>query len=340
MGMERTVLEIGVLIYPGAQMAAVHGLTDLFSVAGRIADELSSSRLPRLRISHWGLGSEGELQRIYDSLPDAAPSSALAALLIPPSLGSLPDLPVRQYLANWIRQQHAAGSILGSVCLGGFLLAETGLLNGRDATTHWTSSQRFGEQFPAVKLLADMPIVDDGDLITTGGLMAWSALGLRLVERLLGPDVAAGTAHFLVVEHCNSARECGNNFAPIFSHGDQAVLKVQHWLQASGATEVSLAALAEHAGLGERTFLRRFRVATGLKPIQYCQHLRVGKARQMLEYTNDTVDHIAWLTGYRDLGWFRVTFNKITGLTPSEYRARFGLTGAAAEKRMASELSS
>ncbi len=155
--------------------------------------------------------------------------------------------------------------------------------------------------------------------------MAWSELGLRLVDRLLGPSIATATARFLVIEHSDSASECGSNFAPILGHGDAAILKVQHWLQSTGATDVSLTAMAERAGL-ERTFLRRFRAASGLKPTEYCQHLRVGKAREMLEFSNGTIDHIAWTVGYQDPGAFRAIFKKITGLAPSDYRARFGVT--------------
>jgi transcriptional regulator GlxA family with amidase domain len=162
--------------------------------------------------------------------------------------------------------------------------------------------------------------------------MAWSELGLRLVDRLLGPSIATGTARFLVVEHSDSASECGSNFAPILNHGDGAILKVQHWLQSTGATDVSLTTMAERAGLEERTFLRRFRAATGLKPTEYCQHLRVGKAREMLEFTNGTIDHIAWTVGYQDPGAFRSTFKKITGLAPSDYRTRFGVTPVAAPR--------
>ena len=187
-------------------------------------------------------------------------------------------------------------------------------------------AKAFAERYPKIKLKADTPIVDDGDLITTAGLMAWSELGLRLVDRLLGPSIATGTARFLVIEHSDSASECGSNFAPILGHGDAAILKVQHWLQSTGATDVSLTAMAERAGLEERTFLRRFRAASGLKPTEYCQHLRVGKAREMLEFSNGTIDHIAWTVGYQDPGAFRAIFKKITGLAPSDYRTRFGVT--------------
>ncbi|AHL36201.1 AraC family transcriptional regulator [Pseudomonas brassicacearum] len=327
---ERAVAELGVLIYPGAQLAAVHGLTDLFAVAQRIAAEQASAQLPQLRVSHWQAEGDEAPQRVFDSA--TGPAGKLVALLIPPSLAGFSEGQISRALMAWLRAQHAGGTVLGGVCVGSILLAESGLLDGRSATTHWTSAKSFAARYPKIKLNADKPIVDDGDLITTAGLMAWSELGLRLVDRLLGPSIATRTAQFLVIEHSDSASQCGSNFAPILGHGDAAILKVQHWLQSSGAVDVSLGAMAERAGLEERTFLRRFRAATGLKPTEYCQHLRVGKAREMLEFTNGTIDHIAWTVGYQDPSAFRATFKKITGLAPSDYRAKFGVNPPAVSK--------
>ncbi|MGY4535412.1 transcriptional regulator GlxA family with amidase domain [Pseudomonas sp. TE3786] len=320
----RPVLEIGLLVYPGAQTAAVHGLTDLFAVANRMANEQDSDQLPQLRVSHWSADSyDAPLQRRFDSLPGS--TSRLGAIVIPPSLAEMPSVREAQPLAEWIKASHEQGAIVGSICLGAFLLAITGLLDGRKATTHWTHGEELAGQFPKVKVDVDKPIIDDGDIITTGGLMAWAEIGLRLVDRLLGPSIATRTARYLMVEHSDSARECGSNFAPILAHGDAAVLKVQHWLQGNGAVDVSLSAMASCAGLEARTFLRRFRAATGLKPTEYCQHVKVGKAREMLEFTNGTVDHIAWTVGYQDPGAFRSAFKKITNLSPSEYRNKFGV---------------
>lgn len=323
MSVERAIADIGLLMYPGSQTAAIHGLTDLFEVANRIADELGPSHLPRLRVSHWQADHNAEPQRVFGSF-SAADTGPLIAVLIPPSLSGLPGTEAMEGLSRWVLAQHAAGAIIGTVCLGVFVLAQTGLLNGRAATTHWSQAGVLSERYPQVRVHADKPIVDDGDLITTAGLMAWSALGLRLVERLLGPSIAADTARFLVIEHSGSAQQCGSNFAPVFAHGDAAVLKVQHWLQSSGALQVSIDDMAQCAGLEQRTFLRRFRAATGLKPTEYCQHLRVGKARELLELTKGTVDHIAWCVGYQDPAAFRATFKKITGLAPSQYRNKFG----------------
>ena len=323
MAAQRSTVELGVLIYQGAQLAAVHGLTDLFGVANRIAAEHESAQLPLLRVSHWQVDAHGTPARTFESHP--GPEQPMMAVLVPPSIAEFTEDQAPPALLEWLRLQHAGGTVLGGVCIGSIMLARSGLLDGRSATTHWSSAKSFAACYPAVRLEADKPIVDDGDLITSAGLMAWSELGLRLVDRLMGPSVAADTARFLVIEHSASASQCGSNFAPILRHGDGAVLKVQHWLQASGAVDVSVAAMAQEANLEERTFLRRFRNATGLKPTEYCQHLRVGKARQMLEFTNGTIDHIAWTVGYQDPGAFRTIFKKITGLSPSDYRNRFGV---------------
>ncbi|MBD8256734.1 GlxA family transcriptional regulator [Pseudomonas fluorescens] len=323
MAAQRSTVELGVLIYQGAQLAAVHGLTDLFGVANRIAAEHDSAQLPLLRVSHWQVDAHGTPARTFDSHP--GPDQPMMAVLVPPSIAEFTEDQAPPALLEWLRLQHAGGTVLGGVCIGSIMLARSGLLDGRSATTHWSSAKSFAASYPAVRLEADKPIVDDGDLITSAGLMAWSELGLRLVDRLMGPSVAADTARFLVIEHSASASQCGSNFAPLLRHGDGAVLKVQHWLQASGAVDVSVAAMAQEANLEERTFLRRFRNATGLKPTEYCQHLRVGKARQMLEFTNGTIDHIAWTVGYQDPGAFRTIFKKITGLSPSDYRNRFGV---------------
>ncbi len=189
MAVERSIIELGVLIYQGAQLAAVHGLTDLFGVANRIAGAHQSAQLPLLRVSHWQVAADGTPARVFASHP--GPGQPLMAVLVPPSIGEFTEQQTPPALLQWLRQQHAAGTVLGGVCIGSIMLARSGLLDGRSATTHWSSASTFAEHYPAVRLEADKPIVDDGDLITTAGLMAWSELGLRLVDRLMGPSVAA-----------------------------------------------------------------------------------------------------------------------------------------------------
>lgn len=159
------------------------------------------------------------------------------------------------------------------------MIAATGLLAARPATTHWLFAERFRERFPDVRLEIDKIVIEDGDIITAGGLMAWTDLGLRIVDRLLGPSVMIETGKFLLIDPSGREQRHYSSFAPRLTHGDEPILKVQHWLQARAGRSTSVTDMAGHAGLEERTFLRRFKAATGMKPIEYVQHLRVGKAR-------------------------------------------------------------
>ncbi|KWV46337.1 AraC family transcriptional regulator [Rhizobium altiplani] len=320
--------EIGILLYPNVQLAAVHGLTDLFHLANRFATARQPSGGPALRVSHWqGADTSARVERVFDTAPGTRGSPAV--LILPPSFGDPMTSEEAAPVAQWLRARHAEGTTLSSVCVGAFLLAETGLLANRLATTHWVCADALAQRFPEVRVDADKLIIDDGDVITAGGLMAWTDLGLKLVDRLLGSTIMLETARYLLVDPPGREQRYYSNFSPRLNHGDEQILKVQHWLHASGARQVTLAAMSERARLEERTFLRRFRRATGLRPTEYCQHLRVGKAREMLEFSNRTVEQIAVAAGYEDPGAFRKVFHKITGLSPGDYRNRFGLTARA-----------
>ncbi|EJL49163.1 transcriptional regulator containing an amidase domain and an AraC-type DNA-binding HTH domain [Rhizobium sp. CF122] len=318
--------EIGILLYPNVQLAAVYGLTDLFYLANRFAAVRQPSGGPALRVSHWrGTETAATIERVFDTVPGTPGSPTV--LVLPPSFSEPMTSEEAGPLARWLRERHAEGTTLSSVCVGAFLLAETGLLAHRMATTHWVYADLLAQRFPEVRVDTDKLIIDEGDMITAGGMMAWTDLGLNLVERLLGSTIMLDTARHLLVDPPGREQRCYSSFSPRLNHGDGQILKVQHWLHASGARGVTLAAMAQRARLEERTFLRRFHKATGLRPTEYCQHLRVGKAREMLEFSNCTVEQIAAAAGYEDSGAFRKVFQKITGLSPGDYRNRFGLTG-------------
>ncbi|AYG44390.1 helix-turn-helix domain-containing protein [Pseudomonas sp. Leaf58] len=317
-------LDIGLLLYPGAQRAAVHGLADLFLVANRVAGELGAVELPRVRISFWQADDAGQLQLAPES-PTAA-ASDLRVLIIPPSLESAPQGELLERHRASLCRLHGRGTVMASVCIGVFFIAASGLLDGRPACTHWNYVHSLAQRFPKVRVEAQQPLLDDGDIVTSAGLMAWTDLGLRLLERFMGATVARETARYLAVDPVAAALP-GAVFNPRLEHGDEAVLKVQHWLQGNGGQDADLASMAACAGLEERTFLRRFRAATGLRPTEYCQQVRVGRACRLLEFTRRNVEQIAWGVGYQDPGAFRKVFQRITGLTPSDYRRRFAVSG-------------
>ncbi len=301
-------ITLGLLAYPGAQQAALLGLSDLFALANRRADAHGAADLPRFAVTEW--------------TPD---SPRPAYLLLPPALGEAPTAALGATLAEPLRALHHQGTILISVCAGAFLLGETGLLDGRRATTHWVYDAPFAARFPKVRLDTGKLLIDEGDVMTAGGLMAWTDLGLTLVERHLGPTLMRDVARYLLVDPPGREQRPYAAFQPRFDHGDAAIVKAQHCLHRDPATAGPV--LAAEAGLEERTFLRRFRRATGLTPTAYRHTLRLTQARLLLETTRHSVDHIAWSIGYDDPGAFRRLFQAQMGLTPSAYRQKFGIGG-------------
>jgi transcriptional regulator GlxA family with amidase domain len=315
-------IRIGIVLYPGAQLSAAMGLTDLFHIAGQMA-ERTDQGAPRLRVRDIQAEATGTSAPVVAPEPSESDDAPCHVLILPPSLEAPIQSDVAAPVADWLRQRHGEGSVLASVCGGAFLLAETGLLSERAATTHWIYADEFRDRFPDVALDTDRLIIDGGDIISAGGLMSWIDLGLKLVDRFLGPVVMAQTARMMLVDPPGREQRYYSGFAPRLTHGDTAVLNVQHFLQASEGRDARLATLAEQAGLEERTLLRRFQKATGLTTTEYAQRLRVVKAQELLQFGRLPVERISWEVGYSDAGAFRKVFHRIVGLTPGEYRQRF-----------------
>jgi transcriptional regulator GlxA family with amidase domain len=316
-------IEVGLACDGGSLGACTHGLTDLFTYAGDMAAKrLGAGAAPAVRISHWiANNSNSEVQCSYDTAPGTP--NAPDVLLIPGNTQApLMDAPASP-LVPWLRKQHGQGVVLAAVCGGVFILARTGLLAGRQATTHWAFADQFAAQFPDVLTETDHMVIDYGDVVTGGGVLAWTDVGLRLTERFLGPTIMLDTARYMNVDPPGREQRFYSGFEPRTKHGDSAILKAQHWLSARRDQAVTVADIARYAGLEPRTFLRRFVQATGMNPSEYQQRLRMARAREMLEFSRTGVDDIASSVGYGDAGGFRRVFRKIVGLTPSDYRHRF-----------------
>jgi transcriptional regulator GlxA family with amidase domain len=309
--MREKCISIGVLAYSESQMASIAGLCDLFGVANRLSRE------------------KGILNKIVNChvIRDVNEEGrgAYTVVVVPPSLSNCLSLDKLDEEVSWITEQHEKGALVCSICAGAFLLGKTGLLDGRCVTTHWAFAEKFALTFPRTRLNIDKLIIDDGDVITAGGLMAWMDLGLSLIERFISPDIMLETARFFIVDPGGREQRFYRVFSPQLNHGDKAILKAQHWLQLNFHLTVNVENMASQAGLSARTFLRRFSKATGLTPSDYLQHLRVGKARALFESSTLSVEEIAWQTGYQDASAFRRVFQNLIGLTPREYRKRFSL---------------
>ena len=304
---------IGVVEHRGVQKAAVLGLLDLLTWADRLHEART--------------GRHG-LEAVHCKAPWPSFERPPSAVVVPPSLGTgCPSAPAGS-LVRWLRDHHAAGTVMCSVCVGAFALAGAGVLEGRPATTHWALGEQLAAQYPGIEVDVDQVLIDDGDVITAGGVMAWSDLGLHLVERFLGPVTMLETARFFLVDPGGREQRFYRSFSPVLTHGDAQILRVQRWLQKHLAERVDVPAMARRAGLGERTFLRRFQKATGLRTREYVQQLRVGKARELLGRTTKTLQEVAWAVGYEDPGAFRSVFVDLVGLSPAAYRKRLGSSKA------------
>ncbi|WP_420413224.1 GlxA family transcriptional regulator [Roseibium sp.] len=320
---DRCLAEIALLMYPESQLAAVHGLTDLFRIA---SEWVGDDPKPWIRVTHW-VPQEDETEAsvtcIWDSHP--GPQHQLDYVIVPPSIAMPEKMQSMPEAGKWLKDQHGRGSRICSVCAGAFVLAESGLIDGRTVTTHWAFAQALSSKFPQIDVADQHMVLDDGDIITAGGILAWTDLGLTLVERLMGPSAMLATARFLLIDPPRQLQRPFRQFIPKFHHGDESVLQVQHHIHAHVAEPHNLTDLADLAGMGGRTFLRRFSKATGLKPTEYVQNVRISKAREILELTGKTVDQITWEVGYSDPAAFRKVFQRLTGLAPNAYRQRFGI---------------
>lgn len=303
---------------PGCQLAAIYGLTDLFRIAGEWAGETARA----VRVSHWQPDNDG-VACIWDSHP--GDPNRLTHIISPPSIIMPDQMAPAPAAAAWMHDQHAEGATLCSVCAGAFVLAETGLIDGRSATTHWAFAGQLAERFPKIQLAAEHMVLDDGDIITAGGILAWADLGLTLVDRLLGPATMLATARFLLIDPPRQSQRPFAQFVPRFDHGDKPVRSSQQYIHANAAKMQGVADLAEQAGMTGRTFLRRFHAATGFTPVEYLQQVRIAKAREVLERSLTPVENIAWDIGYSDVAAFRKLFQKLTGMPPAAYRKQFGI---------------
>jgi transcriptional regulator GlxA family with amidase domain len=328
---------VSIIGFDGALASAITGIIDLFRLAGvtwaRIHDEEPEPRF-RTRL----LTLDGQPFRCINGitlLPDGAigdqgPDSADNGLVMIPTIGA----PIAQVLddnrglVDWLAQtsRKNQGQVrLASNCTGAFLLAEAGLLNGRQATTHWGFSEQFRQRYPQVDLHPEKLITVNEPIACAGGGMAWWDLGVYLVERYAGAQTARELAKSFVIDAGRTSQAPYSALQARRYHSDQAILRLQEWLDQHYSEPLTLQTLAALSELTERSLIRRFKAATGDTPTSYLQVLRIESARQYLEQSRLSVDEVTRLIGYEDVSSFSRLFRKHTGLAPGAYRSRFGL---------------
>jgi transcriptional regulator GlxA family with amidase domain len=231
----------------------------------------------------------------------------------------------------WLGRMHAGGATLCSACSGLLLLAETGLLAGREATMHWAYEPTFRRNFPDVQLRLEEVLVTAGErleIVMSGASMAWHDLALYLIDRYVGAPAAQSIARFFAMRWHDDGQLPYIGFAPSTSHGDAAVADAQAWLDRHFPVANPVDELVRRSGIPERTFKRRFTLATGMAPLDYVQRLRIEYAKRRLEQSDIPVDRVSWAVGYEDPAFFRRLFRRVAGVSPAVYRRKYRVPGA------------
>ena len=226
-------------------------------------------------------------------------------------------------LLPWLRRHHAQGAYIAGVCMGAAYLAEAGLLDGRLATTHWAVAERIQARWPKVRWRSDLFVTEDSRLLCSGGVCAAMDVSLYLVEKLCGHEVAVRTAKALLLP-MPRVHQSGYAMLPVSQpHADEQVRAAEALMQQNLRQGVATSRLAEHVGLADKTFVRRFKAATGRLPAGYLQALRIEAAKAMLEREERPIQSISSEVGYDDVAFFRDLFKRSTGMTPGQYRSSF-----------------
>lgn len=228
----------------------------------------------------------------------------------------------------WLQSLHKKGTLIAGVCTGVAILAEAGLLDGRKATTHWAVADLYRQRYPKVDWQPQLCVTEDRGVLCGGGVYASIDLALHIVEKLCGRDIAMGCAKSLVVQMPRTY-QMGYSVIPFGSaHSDDVVRRAEDWLHDHYPDDIDLDRLSGELSLTPRTFLRRFKAATGETPLAYLQRLRTAAAKRMLEEDRMTIQEVGLAVGYEDVAFFRDLFKRHVGLPPGAYRERYGKSPA------------
>jgi transcriptional regulator GlxA family with amidase domain len=238
-------------------------------------------------------------------------------------------------LSDWIRRQYHAGAVLYSACSGSIMLAETGLLNGREATSHWGYEDLFRRRYPDVRFQPEPNLVfadRSGRIVTAGGTTSWHDLAIHIISRHCSPGEALRIAKVYLLKWHGEGQLPYTSLIRRSPHADSVVRMCETWLAEHFREQSPIAQVVRELNVAERTLKRRFKQATGSTLIDYVQNIRVEEAKRLLETEDLSADEISMEVGYEDPAFFRRLFKRRTGLTMGEYRRMFRpVLGAAAQ---------
>lgn len=245
-------------------------------------------------------------------------------VIVPALFGDLPHaIELNRQAIPWIVDQYRRGADVASLCVGAFLLASTGLLNGKKASTHWGFADHFKAMFPQVQLQDGHVVTEEEHIYTSGGANSYWNLLLHLVEKYVDRETAVLTAKYFAIDIGRSSQSVFAMFRGQKGHTDQAIKEVQQYIEAHLDERYTVDELAEQVAIGRRSFERRFKRATGNSVLEYIQRVKMEAAKRSFECEEKNVNEVMQDLGYNDTKAFRTTFKRITGLTPHDYRAKY-----------------
>jgi len=327
-------VSVAILAFPETSASVVYGLYDLIASAGRdwgvIVDGRPGPSLMQPVVVAAARGAIAASNGVTIHAERALGECTAPAIACVPEINLPPGEPLaaryRDEIA-WLARCHASGATLATACSGAMLLAEGGMLDGLEATTHWAWCDALRARHPRVKVHERRALVATGEgqrLVMAGGGTSWLDLALYLIGRFAGVDAAMQVARLNLIDWHAIGQQPFARLARSRQVDDAAIARCQEWISHHYREPAPVAAMVRLSGLAERTFKRRFQAATGMSPLEYVHTLRLEEAKQMLEAGDAPIETIASEVGYEDAGFFGRLFARNVSLTPLQYRRRFG----------------
>jgi len=320
------VKHVSILVPRGAAaLSCIEGSFIMFTKANEFL--ASRGRQPLFKVQLVGLTGEAQVyDRLFTVRPDVTFERVRKTdLIIIPAVNGDKAEVIRSNkgFLPWIVRQHKGGADVASLCVGAFLLAATGLLNGRRCATHWVAASEFRKLFPDVNLVADRIITDEGGIYSSGGALSFWNLLLYLVEKYTDRDMAIFASKFYEIEIDRGSQSPFLIFNGQRDHKDTAVRKVQEFIEANYHSRLTVDQLSGMSALSRRSLERRFKSATGNTVSEYIQRVRIEGAKRSLETSRKNVNEVMYEAGYSDTKAFRTIFSRIAGMSPMDYRHRY-----------------
>lgn len=306
-------------------LSSIVGAYKIFSRANEYWKQTGRKELFKIELA--GISKKVEF---YDGLFTVKPHTNISALsktnlIIIPSLNHNYQKAVKgnKLLIDWIEKQYKNGAEIASICTGAFMLASTGLLDGKSCSTHWAAADNLRSMFPKVNVQTDKLITDEDGIYTNGGAYSFLNLLIYLVEKCYDRQTAIYCSKVFQIEIDRQSQSAFTIFTGQKSHGDEMVKKAQAYIESNLHEKISVEHLSSRFSAGRRNFDRRFIKATGNTPVEYLQRVKIEAAKKAFETTRKTINEVMYEVGYSDVKAFREVFRKITGISPLEYRSKY-----------------